>query len=179
LQNGRGYSGNTDGFMYVYASAGDWGGTNAIRIARVPAHSDLLDITNYTYYDGSGWVPDLAHATNILGPSDDFGGMQSIVYNPVLNRYFLVSFADTTNKPTPARMVVYDAPAPWGPFFHCGTISRQDAIFKDVPNEVDEIYNPSFNAKWIDADGSMWISYSSCCEESQYTFQYGKISIKP
>jgi hypothetical protein len=179
LQNGRGYSGNRDGFMYVYASDGQWGGTNALRIARVSVSVNLLDIGNYTYYNGVGWSSDLSSAVNILGPSDDLGGMQSIVYNPVFNRYFLITFGDTTNMPGPAHMSVFDAPNPWGPFSSCGTISRQDAIFKDIPNQATEIYNPSFNAKWIDSDGSMWISYSSCCEDTQYTFQYGKISITP
>jgi hypothetical protein len=177
LQNGRGYGGNTDGFMYVYASDGQWGATNAIRVARSSVNSDLLDPQNYAYYDGVTWSSDLGQAIDILGPSDDLGGMQSIVYNPVFNRYFLVTFGDTTNSPRPAHMSVFDAPTPWGPFFSCGTISREAAIFKDVPNQATEIYNPSFNAKWIESDGSMWISYSSCCEDTQYTFQYGKISI--
>jgi hypothetical protein len=177
LQNGQGYTGNTDGFMYIYGTDGNWGASNTVRIARAPTNADLRVAANYAYYTSTGWSSDLGQAANILGPSEDLGGMQSIVYNPVLDRYFLISFGDTTNNPNPAHMTVFDAPNPWGPFAVCGTITRQAAIFKDIPNQATEIYNPSFNAKWIESDGSMWISYSSCCEDTQYTFQYGKITV--
>lgn len=178
LQNGRGYEGNTDGYMYVYGTDGRWGETNALRVARIPKTADFRDVTQYQYYDGSGWSASLDKALNVLGPSAELGGMQSIVFNPHFNRYFLITFSNPGNVGGPAHMTVFDAPDPWGPFFECGVISRKDALFKEVPGILHEIYNPSFNAKWIDEDGGMWISYSSCCEDSQYTFQYGKISVE-
>src|SRR5262249_30857708 len=110
----------------------------------------------------------------ILPRSHELGGMQSIVYDEPLARYFLITFGDTFTDD--ARLIVFDAPAPEGPWSHCGSIGRAEAM-PWLEADQTSIYNPSFNAKWIEPDGSMWISYASCCEPQQYTFTYGKISI--
>ena len=172
LQNGRGYSGNTDGYMYVYGSDGVWGRTNVLRLARVPTDR-IEDITAYEYYTGTGWSRNQDDAAVLLRDGTNLGGMQSIVYNPVLERYFLITFGDTYNHR--ARMVLYDAPQPWGPWHRCGMIAADDALF--LLGELrTKIYNPSFNAKWIDADGSMWISYANYTP--QYSFHYGKLTVR-
>jgi hypothetical protein len=176
LQHGRGYSGNQDGYLYVYATDGQWGGQNSLRLGRVRIDADVLDPSNYAYFDGEGWSEDLSRAADLLPTSSALGGMQSIVYNPILERYFLITFGEP--KQASARMVLFDAPEPWGPWFHCGDIARDQALFLDEPVQT-AIYNPSFNAKWIDADGSMWISYASCCDPAQYTFTYGRVTIVP
>src|SRR5262249_2051980 len=105
LQNGPGYAGNRDGFMYVYATDADWGGANALRLARVPVTADLLDPSRYAYWTGAGWSAQLADAAELLPRSRDLGGMQSILYNAPLDRYFLVTFGDTHDRDK-ARMVV-------------------------------------------------------------------------
>lgn len=173
LQNGRGYRGNRDGFMYVYGSDGEWGKRNSLRLARVRTDR-LLDIRAYRYWAGAGrWSAALDDADDIIGPSTDLGGMQSIAFNPALGRYFLITFGEPFSDR--ARMVVYDAPEPWGPWTRCGQpITADQALF--LPGELfTKLYNPSFNAKWIDADGSMWISYSNYTP--QYSFHYGRIEI--
>jgi hypothetical protein len=174
LQNGRGYSGDRDGYLYVFGSDGNWGGTNTLRLARVPTNANVQDVTKYEYYDGVSWTADLARAANVLEDGSNLGGMESILFNPVLGRYFLLTFAEPAA--TNARMVVYDAAAPWGPWSRCGTIAKADALFDDAPI-LHSVYNPSFNAKWIDANGDMWMSYSN--QGAMYTFQYGVISIQP
>jgi hypothetical protein len=184
LQNGKGYSGNKDGYVYVYGSDGRWGscdGTNTLRLARAPIGSDLLRADSYTYYDGQGWTTDIAQAATVLADESNLGGMQSIVYNQILNRYFLITFGEACSDR--ARMVVYDAPAPWGPWSRCGIVLKDAAVYTSLPLAT-AVYNPSFNAKWIDpADGSMWISYSSMLPSnehwpSDYAFNLGKISVR-
>jgi len=178
LQNGRGYSGNSDGFMYVYGTEGDWGGVrgglNRIRLARVLTTSDLLDVRNYEYFDGKGWSRDLASAADVLSDGKNLGGMQSVLYNPVLRRYFLITFAEPESAA--ARMVVYDAPDPWGPWFQCGVIQGSETVFTQE-RLFHTAYNPSFNAKWVTPEGAMWISYSQYTP--QYTFHYGLVTIEP
>jgi hypothetical protein len=175
LQNGRAYGGNRDGFMYVYGSDGEWGKRNTLRLARVPSDR-LMDIGAYHYWAGDGqWTPELDAAADVLADGDgsNLGGMQSIAYNPALERYFLITFGEAfTDR---ARMVLYDAPEPWGPWSRCGEpITADQALFR--PGELfTKLYNPSFNAKWIEADGSMWISYSNYTP--QYSFHYGKIEV--
>lgn len=175
LQNGRAYRGNRDGFMYVYGSDGEWGKRNTLRLARAPSDR-LLDIRTYRYWaGGERWTADLDGAENVLvdGDGSNLGGMQSIAFNPALDRYFLITFGEPfTDR---ARMVLYDAPAPWGPWTRCGSpITTDQALFRDG-ELFTKLYNPSFNAKWIEADGSMWISYSNYTP--QYSFHYGKIEI--
>lgn len=176
LQNGRGYAGNNDGFLYVYGTNGDWGGVrggvNTIRLARVRTNSDLLDIDNYEYYTGSDWDRDLARSIDVLSDGKNLGGMQSVVFNPALNRYFLITFAEPESAN--ARMVLYDSPEPWGPWFRCGIISGSETVFT-ADHLFHTAYNPSFNAKWIDEQGLMWISYSNYTP--QYTFHFGSIEI--
>jgi hypothetical protein len=174
LQDGQGYGGNRDGYVYVYATDGDWAGENALRLARVPADADLLDVGAYSYWDGSGFSPDLAQAADLLPRSSDLGGMQSILYNPVHGRYYLITFGDARGPE--ARMVLFAAPEPWGPWERLGAIPAADAVFNDEPLH-SRVYNPSFNAKWIDPDGGMWISYSSCCRDEQYAFSYGRLTV--
>lgn len=178
LQNGRGYSGNKDGFLYIYGTDGDWGGVrggeNTIRLARAKSNSDLLSVDNYEYYSGSGWDHDLAVSSTVLSDGNNLGGMQSVVFNPILNRYFLITFAEPES--TKARMVLYDSPEPWGPWYRCGTIWGHETVFTDDPL-FHTAYNPSFNAKWVDARGLMWISYSNFTP--QYTFHFGSIEIVP
>jgi hypothetical protein len=177
LQNGRGYSGNVDGFMYVYGTDGDWGGVrgglNTIRLARISTRADFLDVTKYEYYDGRGsWSPRLSDAGDVLSDGKNLGGMQSAVYNPVLRRYFLITFAEPESST--ARMVLYDAPEPWGPWFRCGVIPGEQTVFTN-DRLFHTAYNPSFNAKWITDAGAMWISYSNYTP--QYTFHYGLLTV--
>jgi hypothetical protein len=186
LQNGKGYSGNKDGFVYVYGSDGEWGScsgkNNTLRLARAPIGSDLLKVGNYNYYDGQSWAPDITRAANVLADESNLGGMQSVVYNPINGRYFLITFGEACSAN--ARMVVYDSPAPWGPWSRCGIVLKNAAVYTTTPLAT-AVYNPSFNAKWIDAaDGGMWISYSSMLGTnehwpSDYAFNLGKVSITP
>lgn len=176
LQNGAGYSGNHDGKMYVYASDGNWAYENRIRLARASASADLTDVTQYEYWSGAGWSGDIANATDLIVDGKNLGGMQSIVYNPPLDRYFLITFGDP--RSSRARMVIYDAPEPWGPWSRCGGISKEDALFTSEPLR-SYVYNPSFNAKWITPDGGMWISYANCCADDAYSFHYGLVSVVP
>jgi hypothetical protein len=184
LQNGRGYAGNRDGFVYVFGSDGRWGscGTdrNTLRLARVPRTADLLDVRSYEYFDGAGWSADYGRGAEMVADGGNTGGMQSIVSNPVLGRYFLITFGNTC-APN-ARMVVYDAPEPWGPWSRCGVIFKGEAIW-EKRQLLHAVYNPSFNAKWIDAEGAMWISYSSLLPgadawPSDYAFNLGQIAIQ-
>ncbi len=180
LQNGAGYSGNTDGYIYMYGWSGNWGKTNTVILARVNRNADLQDINQYRYYSNGNWTKNINGATDVLQDGDNLGGMGSAIYNPVLQRYFLITFASpayTSPSSADSRLVIYDAPNPWGPWKRSGTISKTDALWSPeaarVP--VDALYNPSFNPAWIDADGSMWISYSD--NHPNYTFLYGKITV--
>src|SRR5262249_20245940 len=126
LQHGRGYGGNRDGFLYVYASDGAWGDANALRLGRARTAADFLDAASFTYWDGDSWSPVLARAKDIWPRSHELGGMQSIVYDEPLARYFLITFGDTFTDD--ARLIVFDAPAPEGPWSHCGSIGRAEAM---------------------------------------------------
>lgn len=182
LQNGQGYAGNEDDYVYLYGSDGDWGASNTLRLARVAKAADLLNLNNYEYYsECRGWVDDINQATDVLVDGNNLGGMESVIYNPVLNRYFLITFAEPSFTPGGSnnpRMVLYDAPYPWGPWFRSGIITLDEALWDTERREcrADTIYNPSFNAKWIEDDGSMWIAYSD--GQPYYTFYYGKITVE-
>jgi hypothetical protein len=179
LQHGKAYEGNADGFVYVYGSDGNWGKTNTLRLARIARDGNLLDLSQYRYYTGDGWSEQLADAADILLDGNNLGGMQSIVFNPALQRYFLVTFAEPATED--ARMIVYDAPKPWGPWYRCGIIEKESALFFDT-SEIQlrsYVYNPSFNAKWIEDDGDMWISYANYTPRPWYSFHYGRVEIVP
>lgn len=183
LQNGKGYSGNTDGYIYIYGTQGCWGKTNVLSLARVPAAGDpkhLLNVEAYEYFSNGNWVKDINQASDVLLDGNNVGGMGSVMYNPKARRYFYITFAepeydqDLTNKNP--RMVLYDAPNPWGPWYRTGIIGKEDALFElNTPYRRDALYNPSFNTEWIEDDGSMWISYSN--NRPFYSFHLGLIKL--
>lgn len=185
LQNGKGYQGNRDNFVYIYGSSGNWNGVNLVYLARVNKNSNLLDKNNYAYYNGSSWTKNINQAVAVISDGKNIGGMGSAIYNPVLNRYFYLSFsnADYKNpKHSNPKLTLYEAPQPWGPWKHAGNIYGKGLINHSNSSRIPghTFYNPSFNPDWIDQQGNMWISYSDNHVQDgdlNYGFFRGKIRL--
>jgi hypothetical protein len=182
LQNGAGYSGNTDGFVYIYGGrANNFFGTTPqtqTYLWRVNS-SSILDDTAYEAYGGldSNGNPiwktgDFTTLSGEMAPVfADPGprplGLGAVVYNSHLNRYIASAEGDVN------QVAFYEAPAPWGPWATIGYFnshpSDNSGGFGDlgngltfVPNESGDGLGINFLDKWTSSDGkTMWVVFSS------------------
>jgi len=185
LQNGLGYSGNNDGYVYIYGTNGNWGKQNLVYLARVKNGDDITVEDNYSYYSQGNWVKDVNLASVVIEDGDRLAGMGSAIYNPILKRYFYMTFAYPQYKqPSLGNplIVVYDAPFPWGPWYRTGEVDGKTFINSPEVARIpgDTFYNPSFNPKWVDANGDMWITFSDnhlMDGDLNYTMYLGKLKI--
>jgi hypothetical protein len=142
LQNGSGYSGNTDGYVYLYGTTqgayyGDPPAGTAANtyLWRVPkAQASILSSTAYqafTGYNADGtpaWTPaesftllNTAMRPVFVDSQQGVGsgkplpmGISAITYNAALGRY--IASAETLIN----QVAFYDAPNPWGPWTTIG-----------------------------------------------------------
>jgi len=133
LQNGPGYSGNTDGYVYMYGGTQfDYYGDGTPGLAHTflwrvrSTQAEILDNTDYeafTGVDANGdpvWATGtFSHLTSVMQPI--FVDRQSrplalarVAYNPGLNRY-IASAEGAINQ-----VAFYEAPNPWGPWASIG-----------------------------------------------------------
>lgn len=122
-QFGRGYAGNRDGYVYVYApeiiDRSHWGIQRPGRIAlvRVPVN-DIATKSAYEFFagfreDGSPrWATEMARRIPVWEDSINGTHRMGVSYNPGLDRYFLT----TMTVDRRGSFALYDAPDPWGPW---------------------------------------------------------------
>lgn len=184
LQNGPGYSGNTDGFVYIYgAIQNDFFGNGTPGLARTylwrVRSSSILDNTAYQAFSGLDangnpkWATGSFNAlSSAMTPIfTDRGprtlGLGVVVFNSHLNRYIASAQGGFVNQ-----AAFYEAPNPWGPW---GTIG----YFNSNPTDNSggwgnlgtgttfgtghgESLGVNFLDKWTSSDGkTMWVVFSS------------------
>lgn len=93
------------GFVYMYATPN--GRFGNVYLARVPENA-ILNIGDYRYWDGSGWVTDQASAQPV---SIGAAGELSVVYNTYFERYLMTYLNEDRGS-----IVMRDAPTPTGPW---------------------------------------------------------------
>jgi hypothetical protein len=77
-----------EGYVYVFGiHGGRYGG---VALARVP-EGDMLDMAQYTYWDGSDWVSDLGSAAEIVPPAV---GELSVGWNEYLGRWIMLYLSE-------------------------------------------------------------------------------------
>lgn len=155
LQFGKGYAGARDGYVYTYwtkvqALAWEVQKPGEIMLTRVPT-SSIESQSQYEYFtglDGSGvprWSTTRASAVPVF--RDPNGVMRnSIIYNPGLQRYLLVTNHTARNQ---GNVAVFDAPQPWGPWTTVAYYSGWPAGGEIAKNT----FYGNFSAKWMSANG--------------------------
>jgi hypothetical protein len=93
------------GFVYMYATPN--GRFGDVYLARVP-ENNLLNIGDYRYWDGLGWVTDQAAAKAV---AIGVAGEISVAYNTHFNR-FIMTYLNEDRQ----AIVMRDAPTPVGPW---------------------------------------------------------------
>ena len=183
LQNGPGYSGNTDGFVYIYGgTANDFFGNGTPGLARdylwrVKSNA-ILDNTAYQAFSGldaSGnpkWTTgSFATLSSAMTPIfTDRGprplGLSSVVYNSALNRY-IASAEGAVNQ-----VAFYEAPNPWGPWASIGYFNSNAADNSGGWGNLGagitwasghgDGLGINFLTNWTSSDGkTLWIVFSS------------------
>ncbi len=96
------------GYLYVFGTHG--GRYGGVQLARVLADPDaVLDMSAYTYWDGSGWTSDITQAVDVV-PAPV--GELSVAWNEFLGRWIMI-YLDEPQR----GLVIREAPeltGPWG-----------------------------------------------------------------
>ncbi len=176
LQMGRNYSGNTDGYVYVYAPNGNTEGTmNQLVMFRV-AKAHILNRAAYEYFagvrpDGSAtWIKDIS-ARGIVHTfprgwvntkTHPWAWHPSVTYNIPLGIYMMATWgmgssADGTWFGKPSYLGFWSAPNPWGPW----TQIHEETAWTTASDLATRPYAPQISPKWIAEDGkSFWLVWT-------------------
>jgi hypothetical protein len=190
LQNGAGYSGNTDGYVYMYGGTeGSFfgtppaGTTSYTYLWRVStAHASILSDTAYealTGFNANGtpiWTSGSFSTLNseMVSVFTDRGprplGLSAVTYNAGLGRY-IASAEGAVNQ-----VAFYDAPNPWGPwtsigYFNSnpndnsggwGNLGEGIALSSWGNGSHGDGLGINFVDKWMSTNGeTMWAEFSS------------------
>lgn len=146
---------------FVYAVSSDqWDNGSQLVLGRVP-QDKIQDASAWQWVaevddeTGPVWTSQLAKAHAVL--SDDcWIGLPDMVYLKSIDRYLLLTWRmneDFSNSDG-TRLIVYDAPEPWGPF----TLVHYEPAW-----ETQEMnpYCPRLPLKWMEPDGvTGWLQFS-------------------
>lgn len=129
LQNGAGYQGNTDGYVYIYGAGPTSGATYLWRVSSAQGTSpSILNSSDYQAFSGYNldgtpiWTTSTSFATLNSkmapvfldrGPSPD--PIEPVTFDSHLGRYIGSAGGNNANQ-----QAFYDAPNPWGPWTSIG-----------------------------------------------------------
>lgn len=155
LNFGQNYAGARDNFIYSYSydtSTGSNGPWYDINLARV-SKNQIKNRAAYEFYQGldsdgnAVWTTDISQKQPVFSEQDSWVGLVSVNYNPVLNRYFLVTTHGSagTMHPSQGGLGIFDAPEPWGPWT---TVEYTDRWLGGT-----SLFFANFPNKWVSSDG--------------------------
>jgi hypothetical protein len=190
LQNGAGYSGNTDGYVYLYGGTegsffgSGTPGTSNTYLWRVPtSQSSILSATDYQAVTGwnangtpvwsTGSISTLS--TNMVPIFTDkqssaaVMGLSEVSYNPGIGRYIASAENDVN------QVAFYDAPNPWGPWTSIGYFNSNPSTnaggwgnlgagisFTSWGHGQGDGLGINFVDKWMSSNGqTMWVVFAS------------------
>ncbi len=148
-----------DSFAYALSGVG-WDNGSQCVLGRVPLDA-IQDRSRWEFVagfeaDGSPqWSDNLVSAAPVLRHPGYLGAVE-IVYLHGIDRYLLLGWRNKVKAEPGAgsELVVYDAPAPWGPF---------TLVHHEDPWETAELnpYNPRVPLKWYDHERNEgWLLFS-------------------
>lgn len=182
LQQGRAYSANRDGFIYVYGLNGSVDGLmNQLVMFRV-AKDRLLDRSAYRFFagldrsGGARWSADIADRQPVhsfpqgwvsytnLFPGDLVveSWLPSVVYNESLQLYMMASAGigcapDGTAFGKPSYLGLWVSDQPWGPWRQI----HEDSAWTPGGDPEARAYAPQIAPGWLAADGkSFWLAWA-------------------
>ncbi|NQU75487.1 MAG: DUF4185 domain-containing protein [Planctomycetes bacterium] len=122
------------------------------RIQDVAAWQWVAEVDDRT---GPVWTDDLNKAHAVLS-DDRWLSLPEVVYLKSINRYLLLTwrFNEDFSPKDGSRLIIYDAPEPWGPF----TLVHYEAAWET--KEMNP-YCPRLPLKWMEPDGlTGWLQFS-------------------
>jgi hypothetical protein len=183
LNAGKNYSAAQDDHAYFIAPDGPsaYADYPDLLMGRVPVDA-ILDKSRYEFFCGTN-----QHNASIWGDyeqrrpvfSDHAGCFRpDIVFNPGLNRYFLMMSSPIENwhwwtNDNPTRQChfgLFDAPNPWGPW-------TTVAYFKDW-GMPETRFAPHIPPKWISDDGTSFYLLYSCIPTGPYRFNIQRCHVE-
>ncbi|GAA1746163.1 DUF4185 domain-containing protein [Aeromicrobium alkaliterrae] len=143
----------SDGWVYLYGTAGpteDLVFGFSLQVARVRP-DEILDPTQWRYWDGSDWVADPAAAQVLI--ENEGGVSQTLSVFERDGRWYAVSKRDEFLG---SDVIIWTAPAPTGPF-------TPGPVVAEIPSDLEAgalQYMPLAHPDFLPEPGTVVISYS-------------------
>lgn len=164
LQFGQNYQGARDDYVYMYwnkvQDRQDWnvqkpGGVYLVRVDR----EEIEDRTAYEYFTGmSGssvnWSGNASQMQPVFLDQANGNMRTSVSYNTGLKRYLLMTQQVNRFRAEGARMGVYEAPEPWGPW---RTVLYEDPWELGIMTDAYKTVYWNFSNKWASEDGKDFV----------------------
>lgn len=157
LNFGRDYDGARDNFVYVYGtgSPSDPVFSTELMMARVP--KDQISVRSayefFAGWDGNSnpiWNINIANRRPVFEDPNGVG-MNSVSYNPGLNRYLLTEAHDpwVASQNSIQKLGIFDAAEPWGPW----TTVQYNDNWGSYTGPWLGYYIPTKTPDWMSTDG--------------------------
>jgi hypothetical protein len=168
---GKDNVGARDAFVYA-VSSDQWDNGGHLILGRAP-QDRILEAGAWQWVcetDDSTppkWTDKLDDAVAVLS-DDRWISTPEMVYLRGINRYLLLTWrlnGDFSGKEG-SRLIVYDAPEPWGPF----TLVHYEPVWETIEKNP---YCPRLPLKWLESDGlTGWLQFSGSWEMPAAAAQY-------
>jgi len=156
---GKDNDGARDEFVYA-VSTDQWDNGSHLVLGRVP-NDRILEagawqwVSEIDEHAGPQWTGDLDRAVAVFS-DDRWISLPEMVYLAKVRRYLLLTWR-LNGDFSPAdgsRLMVYDAPEPWGPF----TLVHYEDVWQTKETNP---YCPRIPLKWMEGDGiTGWLQFS-------------------
>jgi hypothetical protein len=165
INMGQAYALNLDGYVYALGMGAEWNWFGGTYLCRVPKDS-ILYYKAYRYFSGltgsiPGWSASQDDAQALEGVRTMDQG--SAMFHPYLKRYLFLT-----------SLLLYDAPAPWGPWTKVGAWTSADS-----PVQWQGGYQPGIISKDTGPDW-FWFTISGQNDLPKVTYRLhlGKMRLK-
>ena len=163
MQSGKDYQGAKDSYVYIYAPENQ----NNFWNVQTPGQITLIrvlkgSITKQSQYefffglDQNGnptWTKNIVDRKPVFEDASNGVMRTSVIYNPGLNRYLLITQQVDRFKTENGHIGIYDAPNPWGPWT---TVLFANAWNIGLQDGHKTVYW-NFSAKWFSSDGKDFV----------------------
>ena len=174
LNAGQNYAAARDEYVYFYSPDGNsaYEAYDGIILARAPKDR-ITSKDAYQFYAGTDangeppWNSDFRQRKPVFqNPARCY--RPSVVYNPGLRRYLLLTMAKSTDR-SRRYLGVFDAPKPWGPW--------TTVAYIDKWSDPQTRFQPHIPSKWISADGKSFYLLYSAYPRGPYKFNLQKCTL--
>jgi len=153
------------------------GGISLVRC--LESNLDAPTKSNWSYFTGTptnpSWSTNLTNRANIFQDATDGNDSSSMFYNEPLGRYILTTLQTDRTAIGGAKIGIYDAPEPWGPW---STVLKTNATTLGLMDGDNAIFW-GFSPKWLSGDGLNFVMVGTLLGRDEWGTVEGSFTLSP